>query len=668
VRALRAVGDRLYVGGNFGSIGGVSQARGAAIDLTSGSVVTAFAPSFDNTVMAVTASPDGQQVYFGGDFLTVNGASHPYLVRVDRDGAAAPTLFDAPDGYAISGLDMDDSGSRLFASIMGAGNQAASFDINSGRRLWRVRADGDVQAVAYHQDNVYFGFHEGMGGNPDLRIAAADAQTGEVESAFLPPINSFWGVWALDATDRGVLAGGDFTVIDSVQAQRVAFFDARLGTPAPRRTTIAGLTTSWRYFDGAQAPSGWREPSFDDSAWATGVPELGYGEGDESTVISYGPDASNKPIASYYRTSVQWDGSHAANSLVARLLADDAAIVYLNGVEVVRDNLPAGAIEPTTRALLGRSGAEETMVRDFAIDPRLLRVGANEVAVELHQESRSTSDASLRLTLQVSDEGATTAAAPVARARLSASDGLTVSLDGSGSSDADGTVVSWQWDLGDGSTTSGETVEHAFAQAGTYRVSLTVTDDAGLTGRSELEVSVALPGEGPGRTDLAGPATRWRYFDQGQAPASWAAPGFDASSWKEGLGQFGYGDGDEVTVVEFGGDPQNRHRTTYFRTSVHWDAAHAAENLLVRLLADDGAVVYLNGAEVVRDNMPAGAIDFGTYASTGRWGTQEQAWRDFTLDPSLLRVGENTIAVEVHQNSGSSNDLSFDLGLIVSSP
>lgn len=72
----------------------------------------------------------------------------------------------------------------------------------------------------------------------------------------------------------------------------------------------------------------------------------------------------------------------------------------------------------------------------------------------------------------------------------SAVDRLTVSFDGSSSSDADGTVASWRWDFGDGTSGTGAKISHAYAKTGTYPVTLTVTDDKGATGSKALSVSL----------------------------------------------------------------------------------------------------------------------------------------------------------------------------------
>jgi len=113
------------------------------------------------------------------------------------------------------------------------------------------------------------------------------------------------------------------------------------------------------------------------------------------------------------------------------------------------------------------------------------------------------------VTLTVTDNGgltnsATTTAtvstgstpqAPVARpgGPYSGTVNATVSFDGSGSSDPDGRVVSYDWRFGDGGTASGAQALHAYATAGTYTVTLTVTDDSGLTASATTTVTVTAP-------------------------------------------------------------------------------------------------------------------------------------------------------------------------------
>ncbi|NYD68414.1 PKD domain-containing protein [Agromyces atrinae] len=104
----------------------------------------------------------------------------------------------------------------------------------------------------------------------------------------------------------------------------------------------------------------------------------------------------------------------------------------------------------------------------------------------------------------------------------SSTSGLTVSVDGSGSTDPDGTIASYAWNFGDGATATGPTASHPYASAGTYTVTLTVTDNAGATATttSSVTVSVVAP---PGPTVLAKDtftralASGWGTADQGGA-------------------------------------------------------------------------------------------------------------------------------------------------------
>ncbi|MCO6411624.1 MAG: fibronectin type III domain-containing protein, partial [Thiogranum sp.] len=156
----------------------------------------------------------------------------------------------------------------------------------------------------------------------------------------------------------------------------------------------------------------------------------------------------------------------------------------------------------------------------------------------------------------------------------------------------------------------------------------------------------------------------WKYLDNGSDQGTaWRSPGFDDSGWASGAAQLGYGDGDEATVVSFGPDANNKYITTWFRRSFDIEDATRVLGLTVNLLRDDGAVVYLNGTEVVRSNMPGGTISYTTLAATAIGNPEEQTWYSFSVDPALLVTGSNVIAVEVHQGSVDSSDLSFDLGL-----
>jgi acid phosphatase type 7 len=166
-------------------------------------------------------------------------------------------------------------------------------------------------------------------------------------------------------------------------------------------------------------------------------------------------------------------------------------------------------------------------------------------------------------------------------------------------------------------------------------------------------------------TTLVPTAAVWKYLDNGSDQGTaWRATGFNDSTWPSGPAQLGYGDGDEATTVGFGPDSNNKFITTYFRRAFSVTNASAFNALTLRLMRDDGAVVYLNGVEVWRTNMPTGTIGFATLAPVAIAGADESTFVQTTLSPSLLVNGTNVLAVELHQSGGTSTDISFDLQLI----
>ena len=154
----------------------------------------------------------------------------------------------------------------------------------------------------------------------------------------------------------------------------------------------------------------------------------------------------------------------------------------------------------------------------------------------------------------------------------------------------------------------------------------------------------------------------WKYLADGtNQGGAWRQPGFNDSTWTSGLAEFGYGFGYEQTVVSYGSSAGNKYLTTYFRRTFNVSDASQISSLNTNLLVDDGAVVYLNGTEIKRYNMPTGTISYNTLASSAI-GTSV-SWQTYALPISALVNGENVIAVEVHQASANSADLLFDMEL-----
>ena len=157
----------------------------------------------------------------------------------------------------------------------------------------------------------------------------------------------------------------------------------------------------------------------------------------------------------------------------------------------------------------------------------------------------------------------------------------------------------------------------------------------------------------------------WKYLDDGSNQGtSWHSFSFNDGSWNSGFAELGYGDGDENTTVSYGNNSSNKYITTYFRHTFNIVDVSVFKNFLVKLIKDDGALVYVNGQNVMRSNFGTGTYSYNSLAYSSTSGSEETIiWEEF-IPSSYFQTGTNVIAVEVHQYSSSSSDLSFDFELI----
>src|SRR4030095_8359431 len=125
--------------------------------------------------------------------------------------------------------------------------------------------------------------------------------------------------------------------------------------------SLITVSSSWKYLDnGSNQGTAWKATSFNDASWASGNAELGYGDADETTVVSYGPSANNKYITTYFRKSFTVANVASYSSLTFGIVRDDGAIVYLNGTEVFRTNMPSGSFNFKTKATADVAGSNES--------------------------------------------------------------------------------------------------------------------------------------------------------------------------------------------------------------------------------------------------------------------------------------------------------------------
>lgn len=347
------------------------------------------------------------------------------------------------------------------------------------------------------------------------------------------------------------------------------------GTPPD---TIFQIGSNWKYLANNTRPAGWETTGYSDAAWPSGNGQFGYGDGDETTCVPSGGGGTlcnptgTKYISTYFRKTVNITNPSNYGDFSLGVYRDDGIVVYVNGVEVYRNNMPGGAVIHSTLASAAAPDDGNTL-QTASIPTTAFVAGNNVIAVEIHQNSATSSD---------------------------------------------------------------------------------------------LSFDMQLIGNPPAAVTFIPFNSVWKYLDNNTRPAGWETSGYSDAAWASGNAQLGYGDGDEATVVSYGPDPNNKYMTTYFRKNVNITNPSTYSSFTINLIRDDGAVVYVNGVEVVRDNMPAGPILHTTGASSNVGGAAESTAYPFTIASSYFVNGNNTIAVEVHQDVPTSSDISFDLELTAS--
>ena len=150
----------------------------------------------------------------------------------------------------------------------------------------------------------------------------------------------------------------------------------------------------------------------------------------------------------------------------------------------------------------------------------------------------------------------------------------------------------------------------------------------------------------------------WKYWDNNGMPAAnWFTANYQDNNWKTGQAPLGYGNPIIKTNIGFGTNSNNKFPTAYFRKTINIEKPSEISNVILTVFVDDGAAAYVNGTEVGRFNLPAGALTFNTFSNTFNNGE----YASYAVPANLLKQGENLIAVEVHQVNATSSDFIFNL-------
>lgn len=148
--------------------------------------------------------------------------------------------------------------------------------------------------------------------------------------------------------------------------------------------------SSWRYWNSSTNPGAtWNTVGFNDASWSIGTGHMGFGQGDEETLLSSGL------ISYYFRKKVTVADVNQLNDIYMHIIHDEGAVIYINGVEVARSEMmPLGTISHTTAARQTINGDLENSFFTYKIDKSYFITGENTIAISVRNRSASEGDVS----------------------------------------------------------------------------------------------------------------------------------------------------------------------------------------------------------------------------------------------------------------------------------
>jgi hypothetical protein len=239
VTVLLASATKLYVGGLFNKVGGLSRSKLAAFELASENLSGPWQPKANGRVDTLALGADGEDVYIGGSFTTLNGQGiYPYLGAVDAGSGASNSNFIPTAGYPILDLQVDARG--VYAGGGGHGGHLDIYNLDGTHQQPTYQVDGNVQAVAMDGNSLFAGGHftnycvGGTGaGAPFIcdqnlerrKVFEVNLTSGNL-TGWAPAFNSPFGllVAAVDPATHALWAGGDFTTVNKQAVGHLATF------------------------------------------------------------------------------------------------------------------------------------------------------------------------------------------------------------------------------------------------------------------------------------------------------------------------------------------------------------------------------------------------------------------------------------------------------------
>jgi trimeric autotransporter adhesin len=637
--AFAQIGNVMYVGGNFARVeqhadrkpGGpatqsIQQSYLAAFDARTGDWIPGFRPVLNNQVNALVALPDGE-LAVGGQFTTVNGQQQAGLVALDPTTGATVDdwkikVEDRIAGESVNVQAMDLQGGWLylggnFTHLTGGSSPYAVYARKAARvqasdatpdKDWNPAFDGKVQAIDASADGqrVYVsGYFTKSGNTPAMRAAIISAAPG----AAVVPFTPLYSV-ASSPYQQAIHEAGSTFWIGGSEHSMFGYDTASLAPKSLNITRNGGDIQAITDNDdqvvyGACHCGDWVFTGQQDYAMTVGSPTPTWQEAHRIDYVG------------------AWDARTGA---------------YLP------------AFVPTSKA----RGGYGAWALDVASDGTLWAGGSYISAIA--QDGRNQwAGGFVRFAVRPH----TAPAAPSAPSATLSGSVATLTWQPSSTSGVTYEVLRGGRVVGTTQQTSIQIPDSTSSDRFFVRASDGAGDRSATTGVAPLSVE-------PTTVVLVPANATWRYHaDAATAPAAdWSSADFDDSGWSSGAAPLGWGDTSIVTNVD-PANGQQRPITAYYRDGFDVTDPSSLTDLQVTTRADDGIVVYLNGHEIARKNMPAtGAVGPNTYATAApRTSAATADPLVVPLDRSQLVAGRNVVAVEVHSNYRATPNTSMALTL-----
>jgi uncharacterized protein YjiK len=204
----------------------------------------------------------------------------------------------------------------------------------------------------------------------------------------------------------------------------------------------------------------------------------------------------------------------------------------------------------------------------------------------------------------------------------------------------------------------------ANTSTGDYSLTYEICELAEPTNCSQVTNTISIQGPAPTTVDVVVAGDSWKYYDNENEPSgSWKSIGYDDSLWGTGNAVLGFNNGELTTL-------NSATITAYFRKNISISNASSITDIDLEAIRDDGMIVYINGQEVWRENMPTGNVSYTTQASSYIIGEDETTWINQNVSNNLVE-GNNVVAVEIHvkipKGRNKVPDMSFDFTMTTTS-